>query len=143
SVTRVDASGLVGESGCGKSTAALAIVNYLPRNGVGRSGGLRIDGVDALSLSNAQLRKLRSESVSMVYQNPGAALNPSLRIGKQVAEVFRIRGEKSSAAIDMARHALERVQIADPGSVMARFPHQLSGGMQQRVVIAMALAIEP
>jgi peptide/nickel transport system ATP-binding protein len=142
-VKRGEAYGLVGESGCGKSTAALAIVNYLPRNGRVRSGALRIDGRDALKLSNAELRKLRSESVSMVYQNPGAALNPSIRIGRQVAEVFRIRGEKSSAADDLARHALERVQIADPGSVMARFPHQLSGGMQQRVVIAMALATEP
>ncbi len=143
SVKRGEAYGLVGESGCGKSTAALAIVNYLPRNGRVRSGGLRIDGRDALSLSGAQLRKLRSESVSMVYQNPGSALNPSIRVGKQVAEVFRIRGEKGDTATDLARHALERVQIADPGSVMARYPHQLSGGMQQRVVIAMALATEP
>ena len=103
SVKRGEAYGLVGESGCGKSTAALAIVNYLPRNGRVRSGGLRIDGRDALSLSESQLRKLRSESVSMVYQNPGAALNPSIRVGKQVAEVFRIRGEKSSAADDLAR----------------------------------------
>jgi peptide/nickel transport system ATP-binding protein len=142
-VKRGEAYGLVGESGCGKSTAALAIVNYLPRNGRVRSGGLRIDGRDALSLSEAQLRKLRSDSVSMVYQNPGAALNPSIRVGKQVAEVFRIRGEKGDVATDLARQALERVQIADPGSVMGRYPHQLSGGMQQRVVIAMALATEP
>jgi peptide/nickel transport system ATP-binding protein len=142
-VKRGEAYGLVGESGCGKSTAALAIVNYLPRNGRVRSGTLRIDGVDALSLNEAQLRKLRSESVSMVYQNPGAALNPSIRIGRQVAEVFRIRGEKGDAAFDRARHALELVQIADPSSVMGRYPHQLSGGMQQRVVIAMALAIQP
>jgi peptide/nickel transport system ATP-binding protein len=142
-VKRGEAYGLVGESGCGKSTVALAIVNYLPRNGRVRSGGLRIDGRDALALSESQLRKLRSEAVSMVYQNPGAALNPSIRVGGQVAEVFRIRGDKSDVAFDRARHALERVQIADPGSVMARYPHQLSGGMQQRVVIAMALAIEP
>jgi peptide/nickel transport system ATP-binding protein len=142
-VKRGEAYGLVGESGCGKSTAALAIVNYLPRNGRVRSGGLRIDGRDALALSGSQLRKLRSEAVSMVYQNPGAALNPSIRVGRQVAEVFRIRGDKSDVAFDRARQALERVQIADPGSVMARYPHQLSGGMQQRVVIAMALAIEP
>jgi peptide/nickel transport system ATP-binding protein len=142
-VKRGEAYGLVGESGCGKSTAALAIVNYLPRNGRVRSGALRIDGRDALSLSEAQLRRLRSESVSMVYQNPGAALNPSIRVGKQVEEVFRIRGDKGDVATDLARHALERVQIADPGSVMGRYPHQLSGGMQQRVVIAMALATEP
>jgi len=142
-VKQGEAYGLVGESGCGKSTAALAIVNYLPRNGRVRSGSLRIDGRDALSLSDAELRTLRSESVSMVYQNPGSALNPSIRVGKQVAEVFRIRGEKPDVAEDLARHALERVQIADPGSVMGRYPHQLSGGMQQRVVIAMALATEP
>ncbi len=142
-VRRGEAYGLVGESGCGKSTAALAIVNYLPRNGRVRSGGLRIDGVDALSLGGAELRRLRSEKVSMVYQNPGAALNPSIRVGRQVAEVFRIRGEKQDVALDRTRHALELVQIADPSSVMGRYPHQLSGGMQQRVVIAMALAIQP
>ncbi len=142
-VQRGEAYGLVGESGCGKSTAALAIVNYLPSNGRVRSGALQIDGKDALALSGAALRRLRSESVSMVYQDPGAALNPSIRVGKQAAEVFRIRGASRDEATDRAREALERVQIADPGSVMGRYPHQLSGGMQQRVVIAMALAIEP
>ncbi len=92
-VKRGEAYGLVGESGCGKSTAALAIVNYLPRNGRVRSGGIRIDGRDAAAPCRAvELRELRSNAVSMVYQNPGAALNPSIRIGKQVAEVFRIRG---------------------------------------------------
>ncbi len=142
-VDRGEAYGLVGESGCGKSTAALAIVQYLPRNGRVRSGGIRIDGRDVLSLSSGDLRRLRSESVSMVYQNPGAALNPSIRVGKQLAEVFAIRGANSAEATDRARHALELVQIADPGSVMNRYAHQLSGGMQQRVVIAMALATNP
>ena len=142
-VQRGEAYGLVGESGCGKSTAALAIVNYLPRNGRVRSGGIKIDGRDAAALSGAELRELRSNSVSMVYQNPGAALNPSIRVGKQVAEVFRTRGASGGEATDQAREALARVQIADPGSVMGRYPHQLSGGMQQRVVIAMALATDP
>ena len=91
-VKRGEAYGLVGESGCGKSTAALAIVRYLPRNGRVVRRPIRIDGRDVLALGAAQLRKLRAGRVSMVYQNPGAALNPSIRIGKQVAEVFTVLG---------------------------------------------------
>ena len=135
--------GLVGESGCGKSTAALAAVNYLPRNGKITSGAVKVAGTDVLSLSWSELRKLRADSVAMVYQNPGAALNPSIRIGSQVAEAFTVLGVPRGEASDRARDALARVQIADPGSVMSRYPFQLSGGMQQRVVIAMALAKDP
>ena len=91
-VERGESVGLVGESGCGKSTAALAIVRYLPRNGRVRSGSVLVDGRDVWGLSGRELRELRSGSVSMVYQNPGAALNPSIRIGRQVAEVFTVRG---------------------------------------------------
>ena len=143
SVRRGEAYGLVGESGCGKSTAALAIVRYLPRNGKVRSGEIRIDGRDVLSLSAPELRRLRAEAVSMVYQNPGTALNPAIRVGGQVAEVFTVRGATKAEALERAQDALKLVQIADPGSVMQRYPHQLSGGMQQRVIIAMALAKDP
>ena len=91
-VRRGEAYGLVGESGCGKSTAALAVVQYLPRNGRVRSGKIKIDGRDVLSRSRASCGTLRAKDVSMVYQNPGTALNPAIRVGKQVAEVFTVRG---------------------------------------------------
>jgi peptide/nickel transport system ATP-binding protein len=135
--------GLVGESGCGKSTIALAAIGYLPRNGRVRGGSIEIGGRDVVSLSSRGLRRLRADAVSMVYQNPGTALNPSIRVGHQVAEVFTILGASRSLAFQRARAVLESVQIADPASVMDRYPHQLSGGMQQRVVIAMALANNP
>jgi peptide/nickel transport system ATP-binding protein len=135
--------GLVGESGCGKSTAALGIVRYLPRNGRITGGRVSVGGVDVLALGGGALRDYHARTVSMVYQNPGAALNPSMRVGDQVAEAFTVLGASSGDAADRALEALRKVQIADPGSVMGRYPHQLSGGMQQRVVIAMALAKNP
>ena len=135
--------GLVGESGCGKSTAALAIVRYLPRNGRVSSGSILIGARDVVDLSGRELRRLRAEDVGMVYQNPGTALNPGLRIGRQIAEVFLMRGVDRKEAWERSHDALRTVQIADPRSVLERYPHQLSGGMQQRVVIAMALAKDP
>jgi peptide/nickel transport system ATP-binding protein len=143
SIGRGESFGLVGESGCGKSTIALALVDYLPRNGRVTGGSIVIDGRDLRSLSKGELRRLRSRTVSMVYQDPSRALNPSLRIGRQVAEVFEVAGLARAEAVDRAEQALARVRISDPVGVMRRYPHQLSGGMQQRVVIAMALAVEP
>jgi peptide/nickel transport system ATP-binding protein len=135
--------GLVGESGCGKSTAALAAMRYLPRNGKVTDGSIHVAGRDLLRMSPADVRALRATSVSMVYQNPGAALNPSIRIGDQIAEAFRILGASGDEARARTEAILGKVQISDPARVMRRYPHQLSGGMQQRVVIAMALAKDP
>ncbi|MDQ3121989.1 MAG: ABC transporter ATP-binding protein, partial [Actinomycetota bacterium] len=95
------------------------------------------------ALRGRDLRRFHARNVSMVYQNPGAALNPSIRVGAQVAEAFTVLGMAQREADERAREVLNKVQIADPGSVMNRYPHQLSGGMQQRVVIAMALAKDP
>jgi peptide/nickel transport system ATP-binding protein len=142
-VSRGESFGLVGESGCGKSTIALAIVRYLARNGSVTDGRIEIDGRDVLALRGEDLRRLRARTVSMVYQEPGRALNPSLIIGRQVAEVYEIAGAGRDEARTRALEMLERVRIADASSVMGRYPHQLSGGMLQRVVIAMALAAEP
>jgi peptide/nickel transport system ATP-binding protein len=135
--------GLVGESGSGKSTVALALTRYLPRNGRVSAGTIRINGADPLAMGSAALRDLRARTVSMVYQEPGRALNPSIRVGRQVAEVYEIAGLGHVEALERAEGMLRKVQISDPHRVMERYPHQLSGGMAQRVVIAMALAAEP
>ncbi len=142
-VGKRESYGLVGESGSGKSTVALALTRYLARNGRVSGGSIRINGADPLAMSQAALRGLRARTVSMVYQEPGRALNPSIRAGRQIAEVFEIAGLDRASALDRAQEMLRNVQIADPGRVMDRYPHELSGGMAQRVVIAMALAAEP
>ena len=136
--------GLVGESGCGKSTVAFAAIGYLARNGRVSGGRIWVDGRELGSLSPRELRRVRARSVAMVYQVPGRALNPSIRIGRQMAEVFEVaEGLKGRAALERAALMLSRVQIASPDRVLRNFPHELSGGMQQRVVIAMALSMNP
>ena len=135
--------GLVGESGCGKSTTAYAAVRYLPRNAVITGGRILVAGEDITKINDEQVRQFRMRHASMVYQDPGAALNPTTKVGAQVVEAYTILGQSRRVAEANALKALQRVQIADPERVAQRYPHQLSGGMQQRVVIAIALASNP
>ncbi len=138
-----EAYGLIGESGSGKSTVAFTAMGYL--NG-GRAAGGRIllDGHDILSLSDRRLESLRGPVVSMVYQDPMNALNPSIRVGEQVAEGIRHHtGATRTQAAARVLDLLGMVNLPDPAAIALRYPHQLSGGQQQRIVIAMALALNP
>ncbi|MFK8253078.1 ABC transporter ATP-binding protein [Ancylobacter terrae] len=143
SIGQGEVYGLVGESGSGKSTVALAVQRVLPANGRIAGGRALVNGRDVGALDRTALRRMRAHDVAMVFQDPGRALNPSIPIGRQVAEVFEILGVSGAEAARRAEEMLARVRISAPARVMERYPHQLSGGMQQRVVIAMALAKDP
>ena len=134
--------GLVGESGSGKSTLALAIMNYLSANGQVRAGSIRLRGRELASLSPAEMRQIWQSEVRLIPQNPLAALNPSLRIGDQIAESFDPNLPKTQMDARVLE-VLARVHLADPTRIRNSYPHQLSGGQQQRVMIAMALTGEP
>jgi peptide/nickel transport system ATP-binding protein len=139
-----EAYGLVGESGCGKTTLAMAVLRYLASNGTVDRGDIFVDGRDVNTLSNDELRKWRGEAVAMVYQDPATALSPTMRIGAQVAEVYRYhQGLSKVQARERARESLRKVALPDPDATLRRYPFELSGGQQQRVVIAMALAADP
>ena len=142
-IDRGESFGLVGESGCGKSTIAMAILRYLPRNGRISNGSITLLGNDITRLSMKAMRKVWIDQISMVYQDPGSSLNPSIRVGPQVADVFEMMGVPKEEHEERVVEILRKVQIADPVRVTRRYPHQLSGGMLQRVVIAMAIAAEP
>ena len=136
--------GLVGESGCGKSTAAYSIVNFLGSNGRVKSGDILFKGEQIRGRSEADLRKLRGADISMVYQEPMSALNPSMQIQNQMAEsLIAHRGFSKKDAFAESLEALKKVYMPDAEGVMRRYPHQLSGGQQQRVLIAMAMLNNP
>jgi peptide/nickel transport system ATP-binding protein len=143
-IHRGETYGIVGESGCGKSTVAWSILNFLGTNGYIKRGSIKFQGQDLVGRSEKELRLLRGDQIAMVYQDPMQALNPSLRLGKQMTEVLTVhRGISEKEAEKRCIEMLERVYMPDPANVMLRYPHQISGGQQQRIVIAMALLNNP
>jgi peptide/nickel transport system ATP-binding protein len=136
--------GLVGESGCGKSTVALGVMQDLGKNGRIVGGSIKFKGRDLGEMSMEELRDIRGSEIAMIYQEPMASLNPAMRIGKQLMEVPMIhQGMSESDAYDRALQVVTDVKLPDPKRILNSFPHQLSGGQQQRVAIAMALMSEP
>ncbi|MFT6452351.1 MAG: peptide/nickel transport system ATP-binding protein [Halocynthiibacter sp.] len=139
-----EAMGLVGESGCGKSTVALGVMQYLGRNGRITEGEILFRGRDLCQMGEDELRGLRGSDIAMIYQEPMASLNPAMRIGRQLMEVPMIhRGASKDVAAAAAMQMIEDVGLPDPKRIMRAYPHQLSGGQQQRIVIAMALMAKP
>ncbi len=136
--------GLVGESGCGKSTTALALLGLLPGDARVEAQTLRYDGRELLSLPESERRGLRGRGIAMVFQDPVGALNPVRTIGSQMVEVLRRQhGLGAGAALNLAADWLHRVGLPDPPRRLSEYPHQLSGGQCQRVMIALALACQP
>ena len=143
-VKKGETIGLVGESGCGKSTIAFGIVNFLGPNGKITNGRVQFQGEELVGRSEAELKELRGNRIAMVFQDPMQALNPSVRLGEQLAEVLTFHQSISQdEAWQQSIQMLKRVHMPDPDDVMNRYPHQISGGQQQRVVIAMAMLNNP
>jgi peptide/nickel transport system ATP-binding protein len=136
--------GVVGESGCGKSVTLLAVMGLLPKGDCDVSGAVRFDGVDLLQLPDRALRDLRGDRLAMIFQEPMTSLNPSYTIGEQIIEaIVRHRGVSRHEARARAVEMLRRVRIPSPEERIDDYPHKLSGGMRQRVMIAIALACDP
>lgn len=144
SVRRGEVLGIVGESGCGKSVTALSILGLVPHPGRIERGRVLFDGADLSELSNRELSQIRGDRISMIFQQPSSALNPVMTAGLQIEEVYELHREMTEdVREDKATEMLARVGIPDPGRRAKSYPHELSGGMAQRVMIAMALACEP
>ncbi|MCW2616417.1 MAG: oligopeptide/dipeptide transporter, ATPase subunit [Frankiales bacterium] len=136
--------GIVGESGSGKSVTSLAAMGLLGKRGVTVTGSVEFDGEDLLNMPEDELRSVRGREIAMIFQDPMSSLNPVLTVGRQITEILeRHKGLKGQAAKDRAAELLASVGIGDSVRRLRSFPHQLSGGMRQRVMIAMALACEP
>ena len=139
-----EAVALVGESGSGKSTAAFSIMQLVAKPGRITSGKIMLNGRDTLSLGQSEINRVRGSEMSMVFQEPMTFLNPLIRVGEQIAEAIRIhQGVRPAQARDAAVEALRLVQLPNPETVVDYYPHQLSGGMRQRVLIAIAIACRP
>ncbi|WP_299674993.1 ABC transporter ATP-binding protein [uncultured Roseobacter sp.] len=139
-----EAVGLVGESGCGKSTVALGVMQDLGKNGRIVGGSIKFKGRDLSEMSAEELRDIRGSEIAMIYQEPMASLNPAMKIGKQLMEVPMIhQGMNEKDAYQRALQVVTDVKLPDPKRILSAYPHQLSGGQQQRIVIAMALMSEP
>ncbi len=143
-IDRGEILGIVGESGCGKSVTSLSILRLVSSAGTIDAGEVIFDGQDLLTLSDADLRKIRGDRISMIFQQPQGSLNPVMDVGDQISEVLELhRGMKRTAARGRALELMRMVGIPDPERRLKNYPHEMSGGMAQRVMIAMALACEP
>lgn len=138
-----EALGVVGESGSGKTLSALSILGLLPRGVQASSGAIHFGGHDLLKVDSETLRNIRGKEIAMIYQDPMTALNPVMRLGDQLEEVFEAHSINGVDRKELVRQALKDVGIADPDRAMRSYPHEFSGGMRQRVVIAMALLLSP
>jgi oligopeptide/dipeptide ABC transporter ATP-binding protein len=139
-----DVLGLVGESGCGKSVTALSIMRLIPAPGKVVSGSMTFQGRDLTMLNDTDMRQVRGNTISMIFQDPMSSLNPVFTIGDQIAEVFRYHKNMNHHQAEIATvHMLKQVGIPSPEQRIRDYPHQMSGGMRQRVMIAMAMACQP